>query len=857
MLLKFLKVKRRVFCWALCLYLGLLAGSWSLDDDRPSPLPKQGGWLEVLIEPLNDEALIPAPLRFREFSGSDAGLTPVLLIHGSPMSSNSFDNLLEQLPENRTYFVPDLPGFGHSKYGFTDYSFEGHARALTQLLDAEGVDSVHLVAYSQGGGSALRLLSEMPERISSLTLLSSIGVIEYELAGDYFLNQLLYGVQLTGLKLLDWGVPHFGLLDQCLLNPRYADNFYSSDMRPLRSIMESVDVPVLILHSESDFLVPESAALEHFRILPQSSIHWGKGGLGMLMSQPEWVSRHLSNFLSTVDEGHGRSRAQASGQRVMEAERDYRVVQRENRSAAALVIVCVAIIFGTFISEDLACITAGLLAARGLIPLNLAILACFTGIWGGDMLLYAVGRYGGGRLRTCWPFKKIVSQARLESTQAWLNRYGGFAIFLSRFMPGTRLPLYFTAGLVRMNVYSIMFWLALAGVLWVFPVIALVAYFGEGFSEWLIDRGTFIIPGIIFFLLLLFVLLKVTPVLMTHEGRRKLFANWQRIIRWEFWPAQVVYLPVVLVLFFKLIGKKKPLAFTSCNPGMPLGGLLGESKKEILDNLVGSGCVPRYLWIPKDQDGKLQMARDWIDSEGLTYPLVIKPDQGERGRDVQILDSETELKDELQRRECDTLVQEYASGLEFGVFYLRHPDEAYGSVISLTRKVMTSVNGDGKSTLKELILNDSRAVLSYRHFFKTFEHRLLDIPTTGQVVTLAPLGSHCRGSLFLNGADLITPALEAEVDRISKHFQGFYIGRFDIRCPSESDLQLGNNLKVIELNGVSSEQTHIYHPHTSLRIGLKTITQQWQKAHEIGLINHRKGAPVASFRALFNLLKKT
>jgi hypothetical protein len=245
-----------------------------------------------------------------------------------------------------------------------------------------------------------------------------------------------------------------------------------------------------------------------------------------------------------------------------------------------------------------------------------------------------------------------------------------------------------------------------------------------------------------------------------------------------------------------------------------------------------------------------------MNAEALTFPLVIKPDQGERGRDVRILKDEAELEAELEKRDCDTILQEYVSGVEFGIFYLRHPDDATGSIVSLNRKVMISVEGDGRSMLKELILNDSRAVLSYRYFFREFQDRLLEIPKVGERVVLAQIGSHCRGALFLNGADLITPELVAELDRIAKYFNGFYLGRFDIRCPSESDLKRGINLSIIELNGVSSEQTHIYHPHTPLRIGLKTVIKQWKKAHEIGLINVNRGAPLPSFREILKLLIK-
>ena len=364
------------------------------------------------------------------------------------------------------------------------------------------------------------------------------------------------------------------------------------------------------------------------------------------------------------------------------------------------------------------------------------------------------------------------------------------------------------------------------------------------------------LPGILLLFVLSFFLSRLLAALMTVEGRRKLFADLQRIRRWEFWPNYVFYTPVVLALAVILIRRGKPLAFASCNPGIPHSGLLGESKSKILDHLKSSGCVPEYLLIPGESTNKMQAVRDWMNANALTFPLVVKPDRGERGKDVRILQNVEELEADLQMREDDTIVQRYVAGLEFGIFYLRHPDEVNGSVISLNRKIMTAVEGDGCSTLEELILNDSRAVLSYRYFFQQFKNQLLEIPEAGQHVVLARIGSHCRGSLFLNGADLITPELLAEIDRIAKHFDGFYLGRFDIRCPSEPDLKSGMNLSVIELNGVSSEQTHIYHPFTPLRTALKTVIQQWKEAHEIGLINIARGVPLSTFREILKLLTK-
>ncbi len=849
-------MKRHVLRWALGIYLSLLIVSWLLEKNNSlPPLPTEGNWKEVWVETSSASQVSKAFLRYRKHLGTNQKLTPVVLIHGSPMASGCFDRLLQELSTDRTYLVPDLPGFGLSVGGFTDYSFSAHADALRQLLKAENVQSAHLVAYSQGGGPALKLLSSAPAEVASLTLLSSIGVLEHELTGDYFLNQLLYGVQLLFFKMVDWGLPHFGLLDKCLLNVKYAENFYDSDMRPLRSIMKTVEAPVLILHSRSDWLVPKSAALEHFRILPQSSIQWGEGGHMMLMSQPGWVGDRLTDFFVLVEKGAMPVRSQATEARGLEAAKDFQAIER-TPSIIILLITIFALSLGTLVSEDLTCITAGLLAARGLIPLPFAIFACLLGIWIGDMLLYAIGRYGGGKLLSFWPFKRLIAKTTVESTQNWLNRRGGIAILISRFMPGTRLPLYVTAGLVRMNVIKMMSWLAFAAVLWTLPVVSLVAYFGKGFSEWLIENSKFMLPGIFFFFVLSFSLSRIIAVLMTSEGRRKLYATFQRVKRWEFWPSYVFYLPVVIVLAWKFIRSGRPLAFTACNPGIIHSGLLGESKVDILDHLKPSGCVPKYLAINGESVENLQRVQDWMVVEALSFPIVLKPDQGERGKGVQIVNNETELKAELQRVQCDSIIQEYVKGLEFGIFYLRYPDDANGSIVSLNRKIMISVEGDGYRTLEELILDDSRAVLSYRYFFRILKERLLEIPEAGQRVVLASIGTHCRGALFLNGADLITPALEAQIDRIAKHFRGFYLGRFDIRCPSESDLKRGVNLSIIELNGVASEPTHIYHPHTPLRIGLKTVIEQWKKAHEIGLINASKDTHISSLREILRLLRK-
>src|SRR6266705_3140645 len=103
-------------------------------------------------------------------------------------------------------------------------------------------------------------------------MLSAIGVQEMELLGDYHLNHAVHGVQLAGLWLMKAALPRFGALNRSDLGLPYARNFYDSDQRPLRTILQSYNGPMLILHGSHDPLVPVEAAIETRRLVPQSEL---------------------------------------------------------------------------------------------------------------------------------------------------------------------------------------------------------------------------------------------------------------------------------------------------------------------------------------------------------------------------------------------------------------------------------------------------------------------------------------------------------------------------------------------------------------------------------------------------------
>lgn len=143
-----------------------------------------------------------------------------------------------------------------------------------------------------------------------------------------------------------------------------------------------------------------------------------------------------------------------------------------------------------------------------------------------------------------------------------------------------------------------------------------------------------------------------------------------------------------------------------------------------------------------------------------------------------------------------------------------------------------------------------------RTYFDAVGDRLWDVPAAGQSIQLIEVGTHCRGSIFLDGMNLKTEAMEKAIDRLALGFDGFYFGRFDIRTPSAEDFQAGKNFKIVELNGVTSEATSIYDPRYGLLDGYKTLFEQWRIAFVIGYQNQALGFKPTSIQKLAVLVLK-
>ncbi len=516
----------------------------------------------------------------------------------------------------------------------------------------------------------------------------------------------------------------------------------------------------------------------------------------------------------------------------------------------------VVIVVATFVSEDLTCVAAGLAAATGNIGAYDAIGAAGLGIWIGDLGLYAAGKFIGKPALRRAPFKWFIHDEDVHASSDWFAQRGSIVILLGRFVPGTRLPTYFAAGLLETGFWSFAAWALLAVLIWAPLLGGGAMLIGRQILPWIETYESWALAWLFLAVFAYFSAVKFLIPAFTWRGRRMIVSRWRRMTQWEFWPPWLFYPPVVAHVAWLAIRHRSLSVLTAVNPGIPAGGFIGESKQQIVESLGDSEFVVRSRLLSASQPLELRLAelREFLEAHALDYPIVLKPDAGQRGSGVAVVRDSAEAREYLGSIRVDCVVQEYAPGDEYGVFYYRYPDAERGRIFSITRKVFPTVRGDGARTLEDLILADPRAVCMAKFYLKQNAERLHYVPRPGEAVQLVEIGNHCRGAIFLDGAALITPELEAAIERISRRFEGFYFGRYDIRVRSEDDLRAGRGLKVIELNGATAEATHIYDPRYSLFDAYRVLREQWSILFAIAAANRSRGAPTTPIGDLLHAL---
>jgi len=149
----------------------------------------------------------------------------------------------------------------------------------------------------------------------------------------------------------------------------------------------------------------------------------------------QWMVPDISHFVDDVDAGKARTRLTAAPERLAAAQRPFDHKQNPMQSGIGLIALMLLIAAATLVSEDLTCISAGLMIARGAIGFIPGALACLFGIYFGDLMLFWAGRIFGRAALKHRPLRWFINEEDVRRSTEWFNRRGAKIILMSRFCP--------------------------------------------------------------------------------------------------------------------------------------------------------------------------------------------------------------------------------------------------------------------------------------------------------------------------------------------------------------------------------------------------------------------------------------
>jgi pimeloyl-ACP methyl ester carboxylesterase len=251
---------------------------------------------------------------------------PVVLIHGWPLSADTWDELALTLAQSGYRAIAyDRRGFGRSDQPWHGYDYDRFADDLADVMTELDLQDATIVGFSMGGGEVARYLSRHGTgRVRQAALLGSI--VPYLLKTDdnphgvpaEALGEIAAGIRddraaffqtffrtFYGLGLLSQPVSHAILENswrQAMMAGLHpilaaANAFGTTD---LRADLSAFTIPTLIVHGTGDEIVPiDTSSRAAARAIPQAKlIEYDGAPHGLLATHPQEIARDMLAFLN-------------------------------------------------------------------------------------------------------------------------------------------------------------------------------------------------------------------------------------------------------------------------------------------------------------------------------------------------------------------------------------------------------------------------------------------------------------------------------------------------------------------------------------------------------------------------------
>jgi membrane protein DedA with SNARE-associated domain/pimeloyl-ACP methyl ester carboxylesterase len=512
-----------LFYWLLAVYLFLLIFSWIVQWQYPPYQAPNKFEQSKVIQSGN------LNLEISYLSIHSSGSENTLLILPDAYRGSSFLlPLASKLSLNLNVIIPEYPKEDVDG-NLVSQSINSRAQWIKILTDSLNIQNIHLSGHGYGGLVASHISESLSAgEIKSLSLIASMGRQETHFLGNYTINRSLYSLLYPVIYSYKYLLPHFGQYYSQPLNEQFLASMMQLDQRGIPNVLRNIDVPVLILHPEDDRYVPVLTAEENYRLMPQSILITEPEDGRSVMENPDLWGSYIDNFISAVNRGEQAGKDRADQNRVAESEELFDSDDIDTVSGWAIFIIISLLILSTLISEDLACIAGGLLVASGMIGFHHALLGCFMGILTADVLIYWMGRWIGTPILYWVPFKWFISEKDIMKAKEMFEYRGAEIIFITRFLPGTRLPTYLAAGILKTKFTTFFIYFFTAIAIWTPLLVGVSALIGQPMLNYIEVYQDYALWIVIIFVLLIYLIIKFGFPLSTVKGRRQFYVKWVR-----------------------------------------------------------------------------------------------------------------------------------------------------------------------------------------------------------------------------------------------------------------------------------------------------------------------------------------